>query len=282
MLLVTTIAAVRSRREELRREGRRLAFVPTMGALHDGHLALVRRGKELADEVWASVFVNPTQFAPGEDFARYPRDLERDRALLAGEGLTLLFAPSSKEMYPRPVATVIDLPPLAAGLCGAQRPGHFRGVALVVAKLFNIVQPDVAVFGAKDAQQAAIVRRMVEDLAFPLRIEVVPTVRDADGLALSSRNAYLDAPQRSAATVLHRALDQAAAAVRGGERRGEALEAVIAEEVAREAMAGLEYAAAVHPDSMLPAATAKGRVLLAVAARVGATRLIDNLTVEVP
>ena len=282
MLLVTTIRAVRARREELRRGGRRLAFVPTMGALHDGHLALVRRGQALADEVWASVFVNPAQFAPGEDFTRYPRDLERDRALLAREGVALLFAPSPKEMYPRPAATVIDLPSLAAGLCGAQRPGHFRGVALVVAKLFNIVQPDVAVFGAKDAQQAAIVRRMVEDLNFPLRVEVASTVREADGLALSSRNAYLEGPQRTAATVLHRALERAVAAVRGGERRGEALEAVIVGEVGREPIASLEYAAAVHPDTMLPAATAKEAVLLAVAAKVGPTRLIDNVTVEVP
>jgi len=282
MLLVTTIAAVRARREELRRESRRLAFVPTMGALHDGHLALVRRAKELTDEVWASVFVNPAQFAPDEDFARYPRDLERDRALLAKEGVALLFAPTSKEIYPRPPLTVIDLPDLAGALCGAHRPGHFRGVTLVVAKLFNIVQPDVAIFGAKDAQQAAIIRRMVDDLNFPLRVEVVPTVREGDGLALSSRNAHLDSVQRGAAKVLHHALQQAVAALHGGEHRGALLETIIAREVGREPMVLLEYAAAVHPETMQPVAMAEGGLLLAVAARVGNTRLIDNLTVEVP
>ncbi|MFI5165367.1 MAG: pantoate--beta-alanine ligase [Thermoanaerobaculales bacterium] len=281
MLLVTTIAAVRARREELHRESKRIAFVPTMGALHDGHLALVRRGKEVADEVWASVFVNPAQFGPGEDLARYPRDLERDRALLAQEGVALLFAPASKEVYPRPPATVIDLPGLADGLCGAHRPGHFRGVALVVAKLFNIVQPEIAIFGAKDAQQVAVIRRMVDDLNFPVRVEVVPTVREVDGLALSSRNAYLDPAQRAAAKVFHHALQQGAAALRSGERRGAVVEAMIAREVGREPMMLLEYAAAVHPETLQPAATAVGRVLLAVAARVGDTRLIDNLTVEV-
>ena len=282
MLIVTTIAAVRARREELLRAGKRLAFVPTMGALHDGHLALVRRGKELADEVWASVFVNPTQFGPHEDLARYPRDLEGDRALLAEAGAALLFAPSGKEIYPRAPASVIDLPVMAAGLCGAHRPGHFHGVALVVAKLFNIVQPNVAVFGAKDAQQAAIIRRMVEDLNFPLRIEVVPTVREVDGLAMSSRNVYLDPAQRAAARVLHRALLKAEQALRDGEQRGAALEEVIALEVGRETMTRLEYAAAVDPETMQPITTAAGRSLLAVAAWVGNTRLIDNIVVEVP
>ena len=161
MLVMSTVNGVRARRAELEPTGRRLAFVPTMGALHDGHLALVRRGLEVADEVWVSVFVNPTQFGPGEDFDRYPRDLERDRALLDQAGATLLFAPSAKEMYPSPTATLIDLPELTRGLCGAHRPGHFGGVALVVTKLLNIVQPHVAVFGAKDWQQAAVIRRLV-------------------------------------------------------------------------------------------------------------------------
>jgi pantoate--beta-alanine ligase len=282
MLVITTIAGVRARRSELERTGTRLAFVPTMGALHEGHLELVRRGRELADEVWASVFVNPTQFAPGEDFERYPRDLERDRALLERAGATLLFVPSVKELYPRRSATLIDLPELAAGLCGAHRPGHFRGVALVVAKLLNIVQPHAAVFGAKDWQQAAIVRRMAEDLCLPVRVEVVPTVREDDGLARSSRNAFLASDERRAAAVLARALSRAADALRAGERRADSLEALLAAEVAREPLARLQYAAAVDPDTLEPVATIGGRVLLAVAAHVGATRLIDNMVMEAP
>ena len=282
MLTITTVAGVRARREEAGRTGLRIALVPTMGALHDGHLALVRRGRELADEVWASVFVNPAQFAPGEDFARYPRDLERDRDQLAAVGASVLFAPATKEIFPRPPGTVIDLPALTAGLCGAQRPGHFRGVALVVAKLFNIVQPHVAVFGAKDWQQAAVIRRMAADLDFPVRIEVHATVREENGLARSSRNAYLTPEARRAAAVLHRALQRAAAAVAAGERCGAALEALLAGEVGGEPMARLEYAAAVDPDTLEPLGVAGGRVLLALAAHVGGTRLIDNEVVEVP
>jgi pantoate--beta-alanine ligase len=280
MLLVTTIPAVRARREELSRTGQRLAFVPTMGALHEGHLTLVRRGRELADEVWASVFVNPTQFGPNEDLASYPRDLERDRALLEREGAALVLAPSTREIYPRAAATTIDLPELAAGLCGAQRPDHFRGVALVVAKLLNIVQPHVALFGAKDWQQATVIRRLVEDLNIPVEIEVVPTVREEDGLARSSRNAYLDPEERRAATALHRALQTAAQAATSGERRAEALEAILAGEIGREPRARLQYAAAVDPDTLRPAETIHERVLLALAVYVGRTRLIDNLLVE--
>jgi pantoate--beta-alanine ligase len=280
MLVVTTAAAVRARREELARIGKHLAFVPTMGALHEGHLALVRRGCELADEVWASVFVNPTQFGPSEDLASYPRDLERDRALLEREGATLLFAPSNREMYPRPAATVIDVPELTAALCGVHRPGHFRGVALVVTKLLNIVQPHVAVFGAKDWQQAAVIRRMVEDLDIPVQIEVHPTVREEGGLARSSRNASLSPEERRAAMVLSRALSEAAHAVRRGERQGTALEQILAAQVGREPGARLQYAAAVDPDTLQPVPTAEGPVLLALAVYVGSTRLIDNLLTE--
>ncbi len=281
MLVVRTIPAVRARRQELWRTGFKVAFVPTMGALHEGHLALVDRAKTLADEVWASVFVNPTQFAAGEDFTRYPRNEERDARLLAERGVALLFAPEVKEIYPRPSSVTLDAPALAAGLCGAHRPGHFQGVLLVVAKLFNIVQPEVAVFGAKDYQQALLIRRLADDLCFPVRIEVVPTVRETDGLAMSSRNAYLDGEQRRAATVLSRALAAAAARVRAGERSGAALEAAIAATIAGEPRAHLQYAAAVDPDTLAPLAVVERRVLLAVAALVGPARLIDNLLVEV-
>jgi pantoate--beta-alanine ligase len=252
-----------------------------MGALHEGHLALVRRGLGLADEVWASVFVNPTQFAPGEDFDRYPRDLERDRGLLEKAGATMLFAPSTKEIYPRPSATVLDVPQLADGLCGAFRPGHFQGVALVVAKLLNIVQPHIALFGAKDWQQAVVIRRMAADLCSPVRIEICPTEREEDGLARSSRNAYLAPEERRAATVLHRTLELATAAVRAGERSGAALEAKAAAEVAGEPLARLQYVAAVDPERLTPLATISNHVLVALAVHVGATRLIDNVLVEV-
>jgi len=281
MLVVRTIAAVRARRQQLWRTGLKVAFVPTMGALHEGHLALVDRAKTLADEVWASVFVNPTQFTAGEDFTRYPRDEERDARLLAERGVALLFAPEVKEIYPRPSIVTLDAPALAAGLCGAHRPGHFQGVLLVVAKLFNIVLPEVAVFGAKDYQQALLIRRLADDLCFPVRIEVVPTVRETDGLAMSSRNAYLNGEQRRAATVLSRALAAAAARVRAGERNGAALEAAIAGTIAGEPRAHLQYAAAVDPDTLAPLAVVERRVLLAVAALVGPARLIDNLLVEV-
>ncbi|MFH1177668.1 MAG: pantoate--beta-alanine ligase, partial [Acidobacteriota bacterium] len=232
MLLITTNEGVRARREELRHTGMRIALVPTMGALHEGHLALVRRAQKLADEVWASLFVNPTQFAAGEDFAAYPRDLERDRGLLERAGVALLFAPTANVIYPRPPALALDIPILTSGLCGAWRPGHFSGVLLVVAKLLNIVQPQVAVFGAKDFQQAVVIRRLVEELCLPVAVEVAPTVREADGLAMSSRNAYLSIPERRAATVLVRALERAAAAWRAGERERADLEELLAAEVA--------------------------------------------------
>jgi len=281
MLIVTTVPALRSRRGELRRRGLRLALVPTMGGLHEGHLALVRRGRELADEVWASIFVNPTQFGPGEDFARYPRDFEHDRDLLADAGAALVFAPSVQEVYPKPSATVIDLPALAGGMCGAFRPGHFRGVALVVTKLLNMAQPDVAIFGAKDWQQAAVIRRLVADLHMPVAIDVAPTVREEDGLAMSSRNAYLSAEERRAATVLIRALRAAEAAVAAGERRGAVLEALLAGEVGIEGLARLQYVAAADPDTLAPVADGATRILLALAVFIGGTRLIDNLLVEV-
>jgi pantoate--beta-alanine ligase len=281
MLNVKTIVGVRARRAELDRLGRRVAFVPTMGALHEGHLALVRRGLELADEVWASVFVNPTQFAPGEDFERYPRNLERDRRLLEVEGTSLLFAPGVKEMYPRPLLTVVDLPGLTGRLCGAHRPGHFAGVATVVAKLLNIVRPDVAVFGAKDWQQATVIRRMVADLDVPVRIEVVPTLREADGLAMSSRNAYLDPAQRAAAAGIYSALVAVGEAVMAGERDGAVVSGMLAERIGREPLLAVQYAEVVSPDTLQPMERLEGRILLVVAVIVGATRLIDNLLLEV-
>lgn len=281
MLILRTAAAVRARRQELLRRGATVAFVPTMGALHAGHLSLVERARKRADEVWVSIFVNPTQFVAGEDYHRYPRDEERDARLLAEAGVALLFAPEVKEIYPSPSVTVVDAPALTGGLCGAHRPGHFQGVLLVVAKLFNIVQPEVALFGAKDFQQALLIRRLVEDLCFPVAIEVLPTVREEDGLAMSSRNAYLDPEQRRAATVLSQALAAAAARVQAGERDGATLESTIAAVVAAQPAVRLQYAAAVDPETLTPLARVTRRVLLAVAATLGPARLIDNLLVEV-
>jgi pantoate--beta-alanine ligase len=281
MLRITTIAGVRSRREELRRLGRKVALVPTMGALHEGHRTLVRRGEELAEEVWASVFVNPTQFGPGEDFERYPRDLDRDAASLESWGVSLLFAPTTKEMYPRPPAVVVDPGDLAAGMCGAFRPGHFRGVASVVAKLLNIVQPDVAVFGAKDWQQSVVIRRLVTDLDLPVRIEVAATAREADGLAMSSRNAYLTTSERAAAAVLYRALKAGEQAVLQGERDATRVGELVATVVAGEPEARLQYVAVVNPDTCKPLQAIGGRALLALAVFIGQTRLIDNALVEV-
>jgi pantoate--beta-alanine ligase len=283
MHLERSIPALRDRRRALLRTGRTVALVPTMGALHAGHLALVRRARELADEAWVSLFVNPAQFGPGEDLDSYPRDLEGDRGLLQSEGVALLFAPSSNEVYPQPPAVRISLPDLAAGLCGAYRPGHFDGVALVVTKLLNIVQPEVAVFGAKDFQQAAIVTRLVADLDMPARIEVVPTVREVDGLAMSSRNRNLDPDQRRRAASISRTLKAARTAiVEGGERSARRLESLMGESLAAEAGVRLQYVAVVDADSLQPLDAVGGRTLLAIAAHVGSTRLIDNLVVEVP
>lgn len=280
MLQITTVSGVRARRDEAFRLGTRVALVPTMGALHEGHLSLVREAAGLADEVWVSIFVNPTQFGPGEDFECYPRDLERDRELLAEVGCTVLFAPTIKEIYPRPSAVSLDLPILSRSLCGAHRPGHFSGVALVVTKLLAITLPQVAVFGAKDWQQSVVIRRLVEDLNLPVRIHVAVTSREADGLAMSSRNAFLSPQERRAATVLVRALEAAAADVAAGERRAPALERCMADAVAQEPLARLQYAAAVDPDSLSPRDPIGSRVLLALAVFLGETRLIDSRLVE--
>ncbi len=280
MDLVTTVAAARQRRVEDRKAGRSVALVPTMGFLHEGHLSLVRKARELASSVWVSIFVNPAQFGPGEDLDRYPRDLERDLDLLRREGTSVVFAPSVSTMYPTPPQITIGFSGMEDVLCGASRPGHFAGVGLVVAKLFNIVEPGVAVFGQKDAQQALLVRRLVDDLNFPIRIEVAPTVREPDGLAMSSRNTYLSAEERCAAPVLYRALLVARDAIARGERDPHTVEALLRETVEREPLAHLEYATCVNQDDLQPPARIDHPVLLALAARVGTTRLIDNLPID--
>lgn len=278
--LVRAKDALRARLAEARREGRSVGLVPTMGALHEGHLSLLRAARAECDVVVMSLFVNPAQFGPSEDLARYPRDERRDLELAAEAGADLVYAPPIGEVYPPGFATHVAVEGLTEVLCGdsARRgPEHFRGVTTVVAKLFNTVQPDVAFFGQKDAQQAAVIRRMVRDLDFPVRIEVMPTVREADGLALSSRNAYLSAADRERAAALSRALRAAERGAQAGSLdRG--LEAGRAELAA----AGIEpeYLEARDAEDLSPVAELNGRpVLIAVAARVGGARLIDNVVI---
>jgi pantoate--beta-alanine ligase len=265
-----------------RREGEQIGFVPTMGALHEGHLSLVRLARERTDRVVASVFVNPTQFGPHEDFAQYPRSPERDAELLAAAGCDLLFLPAVETIYPPGHATFVVPGGAAEGLEGEIRPGHFRGVATVVTKLLAIVQPDVVVLGEKDAQQLAVVQQLARDLHLPVEVLPGPTVREADGLAMSSRNAYLAPAERQAATVLYRALRAGEALVAAGERRADVVCAGIAEVLASEPLARVEYVAAVDATTFQPAATVAGNVVLPIAVKIGATRLIDNLRLRVP
>jgi pantoate--beta-alanine ligase len=277
MRICNTIEDMRAACRAIRRSGNRVGFVPTMGALHEGHLSLVRAARAACDVAAVSIFVNPAQFGPNEDLAKYPRDFERDRDLLEKEGVELLFAPSVEEMYPAGAVTWVTVEELSGKLDGGSRPGHFRGVTTVVAKLFHIVEPDAVFFGQKDAAQVAIVRRMVRDLKFPVEIVACPIVREADGLAMSSRNAYLDTAQRRQALVLHRALVRVQKLWEGGERDAAALVAAGREEVAGEKSVGLDYFEIVHPDSLDPVKDLAGGSLIAVAAFLGPTRLIDNI-----
>jgi len=281
---VRTKAELREALAPARREGRRIGLVPTMGYFHQGHLSLIRRARESCELVVVSLFVNPTQFADGEDLDTYPQDEERDAQLAEAQGVDVLWAPSSDEMYPEGFATAVEVDERLTGVLDgdpARRgPSHFRGVTTVVAKLFNCVQPDVAFFGQKDGQQAVIVRRMTGDLDFPVEIEVLPTVREEDGLAMSSRNAYLDEAERERAKALSRALRAAADAAEGGERSAGAIVAAATEEL-RSAGIEPEYVEARDAEDLSPVAELNGRpVLIAVAARVGGARLIDNVIVN--
>jgi pantoate--beta-alanine ligase len=261
----------------LRFGGRRLGLVPTMGALHDGHLSLLQSARAQCDVVAASIFVNPTQFGPQEDLAKYPRPFERDCELLRAEGVDLLFAPSVEEMYPPPGAvTYVTVEGLSERLCGRSRPGHFRGVATVVSKLFHIVQPDVAFFGQKDAAQVAVIRAMVRDLKSPVEIAACPIVREADGLALSSRNVYLTAEQRRQALVLYRSLLRVRELYDDGERDAAHLIAAGVEEFSEEDGVRLDFLEIVDAESLEPLESAEVGALVAVAGFLGATRLIDN------
>lgn len=264
-----------------RAAGERIGFVPTMGALHAGHLSLVRRARELAGRVVVSIFVNPTQFGPGEDFARYPRKAESDAELLRGAGCDVLFTPETATIYPAGHTTTVEPGGPAVGLEGEMRPGHFRGVATVVCALLNIVRPEVAIFGEKDAQQVAVVKRVVRDLHLGIEIASCPTVRESDGLAMSSRNVFLSAEERRAARVLYQALQAAAREVAGGERRGEAVRRTLREVLATEPAVRIEYAEVVDASTFKPVTELGGQLVLPLAVRIGGTRLIDNLQLAV-
>jgi pantoate--beta-alanine ligase len=277
MLTARTETDLRQAIAPWRTAGERVGFVPTMGALHAGHLSLVRLARAHADRVVASVFVNPAQFGPNEDFNRYPRQPETDAAMLETAGCDLLFLPEVATIYPPGNATFVEPAGAAEGLEGACRPGHFRGVATVVCALFNLVRADVAVFGEKDAQQLAVIRQMVRDLHLPVEIVPAPTIREVDGLAMSSRNVYLSPEERRAATVLHRALRAAETAISQGERRGDAVRERLREVLNTEPLAHVEYAEVVSADSFQPVETLSGRLVLPLAVRIGRTRLIDNI-----
>lgn len=272
----TTIAETRAAVAAARKACRRIGFVPTMGALHAGHASLIRAARVECDFVVVSIFVNPTQFGPTEDLSRYPRTFDADRELCGAIGTDLIFAPTAVEMYPPDSRTVVEVAGLQDVLCGASRPGHFRGVATVVLKLFNIVQPDVAFFGQKDAQQAIIIRRMVADLNVPVTVRVHPTVREPDGLAMSSRNRYLDPAQRLSATSLYRALTKAEELFAGGGRSVVALERAMADVIAVARGARLDYARVLDEETLDTITSVARPALAAVAVFFGTTRLIDN------
>jgi pantoate--beta-alanine ligase len=276
MLIFKTIAEAQSACAQLRGEGRILGLVPTMGALHEGHLSLVRAAKAECDIAAVSIFVNPTQFGPNEDFSKYPRTFEQDCALLEREGVDLIFAPTVEDMYPEGARTFVLVEGVSERLDGASRPGHFRGVTTVVSKLFHIVCPHKAFFGQKDAAQVAVLRKMVRDLNFPPQLVVCPIVREADGLAMSSRNRYLSEKERQQALVLHRALGEVEKRAAAGETKSSALIEAARSVIASEPAVRIDYVAIVDPDTLIDISDVRGGALVAVAAFVGTTRLIDN------
>lgn len=279
MRIEKRIAGVRAFIQAARREGKSVGLVPTMGALHEGHLSLIRRSCNDNDVTIVSIFVNPTQFGPQEDFTAYPRDLERDAVLAEQQGVSVVFAPEPREMYADDFSTWVNVEQVSEGLCGEHRPGHFRGVTTVVCKLFNIVQPDRAYFGEKDYQQLQVIRRMVRDLDIPVTVVPVPTYREADGLALSSRNAYLSAEERQAAPRLYEALKAGAAVVAHGGTGAEALAATQAI-LQAEPLIKPQYLVAVSPETLQDRSHDTKPLLLAAAIYIGKTRLIDNIRID--
>jgi pantoate--beta-alanine ligase len=277
--VIKSVKAMNDLSSSMRRKGRSIGFVPTMGYLHDGHISLVKKAKEQNDVVVVSIFVNPTQFGPKEDLKKYPRDMKRDIAILSKNGADVVFYPSVKEMYPKGYGTYIEVKGLSDKLCGASRPGHFKGVATVVAKLFNIVRPDAAYFGEKDYQQLVIIRRMVSDLNMNVKVVSMPTVREKSGLAMSSRNSYLSKEEITRALVISRALKFAKALVASGVTSAPRIRAAISQ-LMRTASLKIDYISICDPVTLDEKSLIKGKTLVAVAAYVGKTRLIDNIVIR--
>src|SRR5512143_1283273 len=280
MEIITTIAGMQAAAESFRREGRRIGFVPTMGFLHDGHLSLLRQARQENGVLVASIFVNPTQFGPSEDLARYPRDAEGDQKKSESAAVDILFMPAAAEMYPEKPQVFVTVEGISDILEGEIRPGHFRGVATVVAKLFNIVKPHLAYFGQKDYQQCVVIRRMVAGLNLDVEVKVLPTVREKDGLAMSSRNSYLKPEERRTATILYKALIAARDLQAAGALEPEKLRNKMRAVVRTEPGVTIDYAEVADAETLQPLETAKGRIVLLIAARLGSTRLIDNFVIE--
>lgn len=281
MQVVRSIKKMQQISDNLRKKGKIIGLVPTMGALHKGHLRLIEIAKKKSDFVVVSIFVNPKQFGPGEDFRRYPRTFQQDKKLAQKVGCDLIFNPDEKQMYPKDFQSYVIVEKLSQDLEGARRPGHFKGVTTVVAKLFNIVKPHLTVFGQKDAQQAVIVKKMIEDLNFDLKFMLAPTFREQDGLAASSRNSYLSAVDRQKASVLYRALRLAEKMIEDGERDGSKITAQLKKLISEEPTVKLDYIAVTDSESLIPVEEIKGKVLISLAAFMGNTRLIDNITIKV-
>jgi pantoate--beta-alanine ligase len=277
---IANLAGLRAEVAAAKKRGAKVGLVPTMGYLHEGHLSLVKKAREDSGLVVVSVFVNPTQFGAGEDYEAYPRDIERDALLAAKAGADILFVPQASHVYPSAFASYVEVTGLTEGLCGASRPGHFRGVTTVVAKLFNMVQPDLAYFGQKDAQQALVIRRMARDLDFPLKVVVLPTVREADGLAMSSRNTYLTPGERKVAPLLYKSLLRAEERIHGGERqRGPVIDAIL-NLLESERQIQVDYVDIVATEDLQPLENLTGEILIALAVKLGRTRLIDNIIIK--
>lgn len=279
MEIIRDISELRKHIKNARREGKTVGLVPTMGYLHEGHLSLLRKARQENNLTVLSIFVNPLQFGVGEDYEEYPRDLESDAAQAKEAGCDIIFAPTVREMYPKGYATFVDVERLTDDLCGASRPGHFRGVTTVVSKLFNIVTPDRAYFGQKDAQQALVIRRMAYDLNMDLDVVIMPTVREQDGLAMSSRNTYLSPEERKQAVILSKALFMAAQKVKAGEHNTNTITDFIVRTISEAPLARIDYVKIVDTEEIGPTQTINGRTLIALAVRFGKTRLIDNIIV---
>lgn len=281
MQIITSIQEMQAEAERLRLQGQRIGFVPTMGYLHEGHLSLVRTARQHADVVIMSIFVNPTQFGPTEDYNEYPRNFDRDVALAASVGCHIVFNPTVNDIYPENYLTYVEVEKITGVLCGRSRPTHFRGVTTIVAKLFHIVKPHVAVFGQKDAQQALVIQRMVRDLNFDIQIVIAPIVREKDGLAMSSRNIYLTPEQRPQAAALYQALMMAKSLIEKGERNAQVIKDHLRRYIERLAAATIDYIEIVDTTHLQPLAVLQGEVLIALAVKIGKPRLIDNIIVTV-